>query len=157
MNRKNNALVRSTLGIHTCRKYHEHGPAKVTLIYNTENMLAFGVSVKVAEYDQEMHNVTAWFSRDDVSDWLTDAAPGTSQHLGDCGMRVRKSAPHVLVIKLHAITLADGSTQVNPYVMVSRDFVLNFIKQTYGVIPRQSDDDVAIMIDTCIEQILGSK
>ena len=157
LNRQNNAFVRSTVGVHTCRKYHEHGAAKVTFIYNTDHPLGFGVSFKVGEYGQPLHKVTTWFSRDQFTDWLAEAVPGSQLTLGECGARVRKSMPQALVLKFFGITLCDGVTEVVPMIIVSREFVQGFLANTYTIKPRKNaDGDTALQIDACIEQILNA-
>lgn len=156
MNRKNNALVRSALGVYTCRQNHEHGPAKYTLIYNTDNVLAFGVSFKVGENGQELRTVTTWFSRDQFSDWLQKAPGGATLSLGECGARIRKSAPYTMTMKFAALTLSDGVTKVSPMLLISRDFLTGFIAMTYDIVPR--DDEAAFLqLDACLEKILDAK
>lgn len=157
MNRKNNALVRFAFGMHTCRYGHEHGPAKYTLIFNTENVLAFGINIKVGEAGQKMRSITQWFSRDQFSDWLQDALGGSELLLGFCAARISKSKPDAMTIMFPAITLQDGETRVNPYLMLSREYLQGFLRMTYYIVPRDEDSEGAFLqVDACIEKILNS-
>lgn len=158
MNRKNNALKRKAIGVATCMKGHDHGQALVTFIYNTGNPLGFGVNFKYGEAADpagELRSLTMWFSREYVYEWLKSPAPGAQLDLGETTVRWSKVYQDVITFRFPVVQLSSGEW-IHPMVKLSAKFVKQFIRDTYSVIPPESEVD-ALQLDACIAELLKPK
>lgn len=157
MNKKNNALKRKAIGIATCMKAHDHGQALVTFIYNTDSPLAFGLSFKYGEASnpEKLTSLTMWFSREYVYEWLKSPAPGAQLDLGETTVRWSKSYQDVITFRFPVVQLSNDEW-IHPMVKLSASFVRKFIKDSYAVIPPESEVD-ALQLDACIAELLKPK
>lgn len=156
-------MIRRDLGaIVTCRKMHDHGEGAVRLRYNVTNPLSFFVRTNLfARYPDGSvaldKPVSYELYRESVHYWLLKAPGGSVHELGEISLKVRLSAPHVVVFRFPKVKLdeLDGRT-IRPMFMVGREPLQRFLADTYAAFPAECEYDL-LNVDRCVEQLLRSK
>lgn len=154
-------IKRSTIGINTCHKMHEHGDAKITLSYRVDNPLVFWIGAKLTYNDPLTgepaleKRVVQEFYRESVFFWLVNAPAGSLHELGSKSLKVRLSLPFVVCVKFPPVPLDGyGTAEISPMIMLSREFLQKFLADTYVAVPAETECDV-LDLDGCIEKIFA--